>query len=112
MTFTAFKNSNPLSPAVLLCTDLVARGLDLPDVDVVVQFDPPKDVRNFFHRIGRTARAGKSGRAIVLLQSNRELDYVDYLKLKSMHLQSFPYIQSPPRSGGAKASEIRGELFE
>jgi len=76
MTFTAFKNSNPLSPAVLLCTDLVARGLDLPDVDVVVQFDPPKDVRNFFHRIGRTARAGKSGRAIVLLQSNRELDYV------------------------------------
>ncbi|KAA1115374.1 ATP-dependent rRNA helicase spb4 [Puccinia graminis f. sp. tritici] len=106
MTFTAFKNSNPLSPAVLLCTDLVARGLDLPDVDVVIQFDPPKDVRNFFHRIGRTARAGKSGRAIVLLQSNRELDYVDYLKLKNLHLKPLPYIRSCSRSNGAQGSEI------
>ncbi|KAI9603567.1 hypothetical protein KEM48_000911 [Puccinia striiformis f. sp. tritici PST-130] len=105
MTFTAFKNSNPSIPAVLLCTDLVARGLDLPDVDVVIQFDPPKDVRNFFHRIGRTARAGKSGRAIVLLQSSRELDYVDYLKLKSLHLQPLPYIRSPDESRRAERSQ-------
>ncbi|POW11265.1 hypothetical protein PSTT_05468 [Puccinia striiformis] len=100
MTFTAFKNSNPSIPAVLLCTDLVARGLDLPDVDVVIQFDPPKDVRNFFHRIGRTARAGKSGRAIVLLQSSRELDY-----LKSLHLQPLPYIRSPDESRRAERSQ-------
>ncbi|WAQ80812.1 hypothetical protein PtA15_1A150 [Puccinia triticina] len=108
MTFTAFKSSNPLSPAVLLCTDLAARGLDLPDVDVVIQFDPPKDVRNFFHRIGRTARAGKSGRAIVFLQSNRELDYVDYLKLKNLQLTSLPYIRSASRSSRAESegSEI------
>ncbi|KAI7967734.1 hypothetical protein MJO29_001011 [Puccinia striiformis f. sp. tritici] len=105
MTFTAFKNSNPSIPAVILCTDLVARGLDLPDVDVVIQFDPPKDVRNFFHRIGRTARAGKSGRAIVLLQSSRELDYVDYLKLKSLHLQPLPYIRSPDESRRAERSQ-------
>ncbi|KAI9600770.1 hypothetical protein H4Q26_000562 [Puccinia striiformis f. sp. tritici PST-130] len=42
MTFTAFKNSNPSIPAVLLCTDLVARGLDLPDVDVVIPVRPSK----------------------------------------------------------------------
>ncbi|OAV99917.1 hypothetical protein PTTG_25107 [Puccinia triticina 1-1 BBBD Race 1] len=51
MTLTAFKSSNTLSPALLLGTDLKSQGLDLPDVDVVIQFDPPQDVRNFFHQI-------------------------------------------------------------
>ncbi|MBW0465066.1 hypothetical protein O181_004781 [Austropuccinia psidii MF-1] len=92
ITFEAFKNSSPLKPGVLLCTDLVARGLDLPNIDVVIQFDPPKDLRNFFHRIGRTARAGKEGKAIVFLQSNRELEYVDYLRIKAIILKPHPYL--------------------
>lgn len=61
---------------VLLCTDVAARGLDLPDVDVVVQFDPPNDPKVFSHRCGRTARAGRSGRAIVMLHRGREEGYV------------------------------------
>ncbi|KAH9816631.1 P-loop containing nucleoside triphosphate hydrolase protein [Melampsora americana] len=76
ITYNSFKTSPLYKPTVLLCTDLVARGLDLPDIDVVIQYDPPKDVRNFFHRIGRTARAGRGGKAIVLLQRGRELDYI------------------------------------
>ncbi|EGG06932.1 uncharacterized protein MELLADRAFT_35775 [Melampsora larici-populina 98AG31] len=76
ITYNSFKTSPLSKPTVLLCTDLVARGLDLPDIDVVIQYDPPKDVRNFFHRIGRTARAGRGGKAIVFLQSGRELDYI------------------------------------
>lgn len=99
ITFGAFKNSGSHTPAVLLCTDLVARGLDLPDLDVVIQFDPPKDVRNFFHRIGRTARAGRSGRAIVMLHSNRELDYVDFLQLKGLKLEVQPYLRASFESG-------------
>ncbi|OSX64176.1 hypothetical protein POSPLADRAFT_1179798 [Postia placenta MAD-698-R-SB12] len=65
----------PSAPSVLLATDVAARGLDLPDVDVVIQFDPPSDSKAFSHRCGRTARAGRSGRAWVLLVG-RERDYV------------------------------------
>lgn len=63
------------SPSILLCTDVAARGLDLPDVDCVIQFDPPVDPKQFSHRCGRTARAGREGRAWVLL-SERETGYV------------------------------------
>ena len=73
----SFKSSpaTPMSPSVLLATDVAARGLDIPDVDVVLQFDPPSDTKAFSHRCGRTARAGRSGRAWVLLVG-REQDYV------------------------------------
>ena len=68
----AFKAS---SNGVLLATDVAARGLDLPDVDCVIQFDPPVDPKQFSHRCGRTARAGRDGRAWVLL-SEKEVGYV------------------------------------
>jgi ATP-dependent RNA helicase DDX55/SPB4 len=60
---------------VLLATDVAARGLDLPRVDAVLQFEPPTDPRAFAHRVGRTARAGAAGRAWVLL-GPREAGYV------------------------------------
>lgn len=59
---------------------MAARGLDLPNVDVVIQFDPPTDTKTFSHRCGRTARAGKSGTAWVLL-SGREVEFVGVLLL-------------------------------
>ena len=71
----ALRICTPSSPSILLATDVAARGLDLPDVDVVLQFDPPSDPKAFSHRCGRTARAGRSGRAWVLLVG-RERDYV------------------------------------
>lgn len=74
MSFASF-HATPSAPAVLLTTDVAARGLDIPDVDVVLQFDPPSDPKSFSHRCGRTARAGKSGRATVLL-TEEEVDYV------------------------------------
>ncbi|KLO18627.1 DEAD-domain-containing protein [Schizopora paradoxa] len=78
--------STSTSPAVLLCTDVAARGLDLPDVDCVIQFDPPVDPKQFSHRCGRTARAGKSGRAWVLL-GEKELGYVDFLSVRKIPLK-------------------------
>ena len=50
----------------MFATDVAARGLDLPDVSVVVNFDMPRDVEQYVHRIGRTGRAGKTGTAITL----------------------------------------------
>jgi ATP-dependent RNA helicase DDX55/SPB4 len=63
------------SPTILLATDVAARGLDIPNVDAIIQFDAPADPKAFSHRCGRTARAGKSGRATLLL-TEEERDYV------------------------------------
>ena len=65
---------------VLVCTDVAARGLDVPDVDWCVQYDPPSDPDFFVHRVGRTARAGRAGIALVMLLP-QETDYVDLLAM-------------------------------
>ncbi len=49
---------------ILVATDVAARGLQIDDLPLVVNFDVPEDYENYVHRIGRTARAGKSGKAI------------------------------------------------
>lgn len=87
-TLTNFTNSAalPSSPSILFATDVAARGLDLPDVDVVIQFDPPTDTKSFSHRCGRTARAGRSGRAWVLL-TGREVDYVEFMAVRKIPMK-------------------------
>ena len=53
--------------SVLLATDVAGRGLDIPDVATVVNFDMPAEIDKYQHRIGRTGRAGKSGKAITFV---------------------------------------------
>src|SRR6516164_3041479 len=55
-------------PRVLVATDVAARGIHVDDVDLVVQFDPPNDHKDYLHRSGRTARAGASGTVIALVE--------------------------------------------
>jgi superfamily II DNA/RNA helicase len=60
--------------AVLVATDVAARGLDIDDLDIVIQADPPPDPKTYLHRAGRTARAGAAGLAVTLVLWNEELE--------------------------------------
>lgn len=76
--------TNTKQPSILFCTDVAARGLDLPNVDLVVQYDPPFSKDDHLHRIGRTARAGREGRAIMFLLPGPEEGYVDAVLKKGV----------------------------
>jgi superfamily II DNA/RNA helicase len=59
---------------VLVATDVAARGIDIPDIELVVQHHFPHDTESYVHRSGRTGRAGRSGKAIVLFTQREERD--------------------------------------
>ncbi|KAI8824129.1 P-loop containing nucleoside triphosphate hydrolase protein [Fimicolochytrium jonesii] len=77
------------SSSVLVCTDVAARGLDIPDVDYVIQFDPPQDPKAFAHRCGRTARLGRQGKAVVFLTPEEDT-YVEFLKIRKVPMIELP----------------------
>ena len=62
-----FQRFTSMKHAVLFATDIAARGLDFPSVDWVLQVDAPEDAETYIHRVGRTARAGRSGKAVTLV---------------------------------------------
>ncbi|OUZ99168.1 Helicase [Macleaya cordata] len=82
----ALASFTSLSSGILLCTDVAARGLDIPGVDWIVQYDPPQDPNVFIHRVGRTARLGRRGRAVVYLLPKEEA-YVEFLRLRRVPLE-------------------------
>ncbi|KAK0429253.1 hypothetical protein QR680_011275 [Steinernema hermaphroditum] len=76
---------------ILLCTDVAARGLDIPEVDWIVQFDPPDEPREYIHRVGRTAR-GESGKGqALLILRPEELGFLRYLKQAKVALNEFEF---------------------
>jgi ATP-dependent RNA helicase DDX55/SPB4 len=70
---------------ILMCTDVAARGLDVPDIEWTIQFDAPTDPSQYIHRVGRSARAGKQGRSLIFLTPKEE-SFVDFLKLRKVPL--------------------------
>lgn len=59
---------------VLVATDVAARGLDLDNITHVINYDPPQDHKDYVHRVGRTARAGRSGTGVTLVTSKQQAD--------------------------------------
>ncbi|XP_050581151.1 probable ATP-dependent RNA helicase pitchoune isoform X1 [Bombus affinis] len=87
-TFFQFCNA---SSGILLCTDVAARGLDIPAVDWIVQYDPPDDPKEYIHRVGRTARGeGSSGHALLILRPE-ELGFLRYLKQARVPVNEFDF---------------------
>ena len=75
---------------ILIATDVAARGIDVPDVNLVVNFDVPQDPEYYIHRIGRTGRAGKSGRSFTFVSGK------DMWKLRD--IQRYAKIRIAPQS--------------
>ena len=67
----------------MICTDVAARGLDLPTVDWIVQYDPPAETADYVHRVGRTARKGERGHSLLFLLP-REVDYLGVLEARGL----------------------------
>ena len=90
-TRTYFKFCNA-KEGILFCTDVAARGLDLPAVDWIVQFDPPDNTDTYVHRVGRTARMGQKGRSVIFLQ-RAESDYIGVLEERGMQVSEMGLVQ-------------------
>jgi len=76
ITFRAFREGKF---KCLIATNVAARGLDIPEVDLIIQLSPPKDVDTYIHRSGRTARAGRTG-VCVTFYMKKQLDLMDRIE--------------------------------
>eukprot|EP01087_Luapelamoeba_hula_P014670 TRINITY_DN4343_c0_g1_i5.p1 TRINITY_DN4343_c0_g1~~TRINITY_DN4343_c0_g1_i5.p1 ORF type:complete len:781 (+),score=128.75 TRINITY_DN4343_c0_g1_i5:29-2344(+) len=94
---------------VLFCTDVASRGLDLPAVNWIVQYDPSGEPSEYIHRVGRTARLGHKGRSLLFLMPEED-EYIQLLHTHfglSMRKVSMASILRTMPSGGA-ADELAG----
>ncbi|OGJ60436.1 hypothetical protein A3A67_02925 [Candidatus Peribacteria bacterium RIFCSPLOWO2_01_FULL_51_18] len=107
---------------ILIATDIAARGIDVTGIEVVINFDLPDDPSDYVHRIGRTARAGHSGRAISFATADqrnqvRDIERLVRLSLRRKNTPVFPGqpippsesrpFQTPPASRGDKWHSIK-----
>lgn len=83
---------------ILVATDIVARGIDIDDIQLVINFDVPHDAEDYVHRIGRTARAGADGQALTLVS---EKDQPEFHKIEHFLGKEIERLQVPAELGEA-----------
>jgi ATP-dependent RNA helicase DDX5/DBP2 len=101
---------------LLVATDVAARGLDVDDIRMVVNFDMPNDMESYIHRIGRTGRAGKKGTAVSFFvaekNSRMARELVDILKRTSQHIPAeLQGMANIPQSRGGRGRGRGGRRF-
>ncbi len=98
---------------VLVATDVAARGLHIPDVSLVVNYDLPQDPEDYVHRIGRTARAGAAGDAVSFACETFAFSLPDIEDFIGQKIEPASYDQDmlvqPPRGGSAPSKPRRGD---
>jgi len=102
---------------LIVCSDVAARGLDIPDVSHVINYDPPHHAEDYVHRIGRTGRAGKSGAALTIVSRADTKAIAEIEKLIARKIDWKPDAEMPaedtaepdPRRGGRRGAGRRGE---
>lgn len=87
---------------IIVATDILARGIDIDDIRIVINYDVPRDCDDYIHRIGRTARAGTTGRAITLVS---EEDQIFFKQIEDFIEQEIPKIAVPKELGKTPAYE-------
>ncbi len=90
----------------LCASDVAARGLDIPNVSHVFNFDVPSHAEDYVHRIGRTGRAGRKGKAFMICVPHDEKNMADIERLVK---QDIPRIENPMKSAPAPASEAKSD---
>lgn len=87
---------------IIVATDILARGIDIDDIRIVINYDVPRDCDDYIHRIGRTARAGTKGRAITFVS---EEDQEFFKRIEDFIEQDVPKMDIPAELGEAPAYE-------
>lgn len=82
----------------LIATDVVARGIDFPSVEWVVQVDCPEDVDTYVHRVGRSARYGRQGKSLIMLTPQEEEGFLKRLQSKKIEVSKLTIKQSKKKS--------------
>jgi ATP-dependent RNA helicase RhlB len=93
---------------ILVATDVAARGLQIDDLEMVINYDIPEDYENYVHRIGRTARAGKSGKAVTLaceeyVYGLEDIEKYIQMKIPVCHYDDLPVVED--KSQGRRWSQ-------
>ncbi len=102
-------------PHILVATDVAARGLDIQNVSHIFNYDVPKTVDDYTHRVGRTARLGKTGRAITLLSSQDHPTFrkiVQYIEMEKGRIEGFkPFRMQVQRRRDYGSDQSRGRRY-
>ncbi|KXG53087.1 protein of unknown function DUF4217 [Penicillium griseofulvum] len=107
-TFFEFCNAKQ---GTLICTDVAARGLDIPAVDWIIQFDPPDDPRDYIHRVGRTARGTEGkGRSLMFLQPS-EVGFLKHLKEARVPVVEFEFPASKIVNVQSQLEKLIGQNY-
>lgn len=81
---------------ILVATDVISRGIDIKDIELVINYDVPKDAADYVHRVGRTARAATTGVAITLINEN---DMYSFAKIEELIERKVNKIATPEEIG-------------
>ena len=114
-TLILFENK---SYPVLIATDIAARGLDIDNVDLVINYEMPENLENYIHRIGRTARSGNKGKSISFIEqsdylddlnefTNNSFEFLDHKLLEKKDIYRLGYEYSTLYINGGKKDKLR-----